>query len=300
MSGFTAIELDKLPAPDAVEPLDFETILADARAQLIGLDPSLADVLALESEPINKLLEVFTYRELLLRQRVNEAVKAVMLPYAMDADLDNLGALFGVQRLQLDAGDPDAIPPVPARYETNSDFRRRIQLSLEGLSTAGPEGAYVFHGLSADGDVLDISATSPSPGDVLVTVLSRTGDGAANQALQDTVAAALSADNVRPLTDNVTVQSATIINYSIDATLFFFSGPDRALVLAEAQSNIDAYVAKQHKLGLDITLSGIYSALHVPGVQRVNLASPGANISVNRQSTAYCTNITLTDGGLDE
>ncbi|MDG4866546.1 baseplate J/gp47 family protein [Guyparkeria sp. 1SP6A2] len=298
--GFTAVDLSQLASPDVVESIDFEAILAAMKADLIARDPSLEDTLALESEPITKLLEVCAYRETLLRQRVNEASKAVMLAYAAGTDLDNLGALFGVERLLVDAGDPDAIPPVPPTYESDTDFRRRIQLSLEGFSTAGPEGAYVFHALSADGEVLDASATSPSPGNVTVTVLSRTGDGSADAALLDAVDAVLSAEDVRPLTDNVTVQSATISNYTVDATLYFYAGPDRAVVLQSAQDAIESYVAAQHRLGLDVTLSGIYAALHQPGVQRVELTSPASSIVVDRQTAAYCTAINLTDGGLGE
>lgn len=300
MTEFSAIELDKLPAPDVVEALDFETILAEMKAHLLTLDPDLADVLALESEPVNKLLQVCAYRDLLQRQRVNEAAKAVMLAYADGTDLDNLGALFGVPRQLLDAGDAEAVPPIAPTYESDNDFRRRIQLSLEGFSTAGPEGAYIFHALSADGDVLDASATSSSPGDVTISVLSRSGDGTANQTLLDAVDAVLSADDVRPLTDNVTVASASIINYAVTADLYFFAGPDRAVVMAQAQSNIETYTATQHRLGLDITLSGIYAALHVAGVQRVELVSPAVDIVVDRQSAGYCTAITLTDGGLSE
>lgn len=298
--GFTAVDLSQLEAPDVVEKLDFETILAAMQADLIARDPDLEDVLALESEPASKLLEVAAYRELLLRQRVNESSKAVMLAYALGSDLDNLGALFNVERLMTDAGDPDASPPTPPTYESDIEFRRRIQLSLEGFSTAGPEGAYVFHALSADGQVLDASATSPSPGDVTVTVLSRSGDGTADQELLDAVNEVLSAEDVRPLTDNVTVQSATIQNYTVDATLYFYAGPDREVVMDYAQAAIEDYVDGQHRLGLDITLSGIYAALHQPGVQRVELTSPAAGIVVDRQTAAYCTGITLTDGGLDE
>lgn len=296
--GFTAVDLSQLPPPDVVEQLDFETILAEMVADLQTRDSAFTAMV--ESDPAYKILEVAAYRELLIRQRVNEAARAVMLAYAADADLDNLGALFGVQRLVTDPGDANAIPPVPPTYETDTDFRRRIQLSLEGFSTAGPEGAYIFHALSADGQVLDASATSPAPGDVVVTVLSRTGDGTADQALLDAVDATLSAEDVRPLTDNVTVQSATIVNYTVDATLYFYSGPGREKALANAQAAIEAYTEKQHRLGLDVTLSGIYAALHQSGVQRVELAAPAANIVVDRQSAAYCTGITLTDGGLDE
>lgn len=300
MSGFTAIELDKLAAPDVVETIDYETILAELIADLIARDASLASVLTLESEPLVKLLQVCAYREAVLRQRINESCKAVMLAYATGRDLDNLGALFGVVRLLVAAAQPDAIPPVAAMYETDSNYRRRIQLSLEGYSTAGPEGAYIYHALSADADVLDASAISPTPGDVVVSVLSNTGDGTASAPLLAAVDTALNADDVRPLTDAVTVQSAAIINYSINATLYFYNGPDSAVVLQTATSAVNQYIAAQRGIGRDITLSGIYAALHQPGVQRVVLVSPAADISISNTQAAHCSGITLNNGGTDE
>lgn len=300
MSGFSAIELDKLPAPSVVETIDYEVILAELKASLIDMDADMADVLDLESEPATKLLQVWALREMILRQRINEASKAVMLAYAGGDDLDQIAARYNVERLLIDAGDASAFPPIEPTYEADNDFRRRVQLSLEGFSTAGPEGAYIFHALSADGDVLDASATSPTPGNVLVTVLSRSGDGTAAAPLLASVDAILSADDVRPLTDLVTVQSATISNYSIDATLYFYSGPDSAVVMSQAQQQLDDYVAVNHRLGYDVTLSGIYAALHQPGVQRVELTSPAGNLTVNSDSAAYCTGITLVDGGYDE
>jgi hypothetical protein len=58
-----------LPVPDVVETLDYEVILAAMKADLAARAPELAAVLALESEPVVKLLEVCAYRELLLRAR---------------------------------------------------------------------------------------------------------------------------------------------------------------------------------------------------------------------------------------
>ncbi|TBU71009.1 baseplate assembly protein [Phytopseudomonas daroniae] len=295
---FTAIDLSRVPAPNVVEPLDFEQILAEMQADLSARLPDMDAFL--ESDPAIKLLEVAAYRELLLRQRINEAAQAVMLPYALDTDLENLGALFGVERLVTDPGNPNGNPPVPATYETDAELRNRIQLSLEGLSTAGPEGAYIFHALSASGEVLDASATSPTPGTVIVTVLSRVGAGVPSPELLATVDTALSDESVRPLTDYVQVQAATIIDYELQATLYFYAGPDREVVMANAQAAALAYTAAQHRLGRDVTLSGIYAALHQPGVQRVELQSPVATIVLDRQAASYCTAITLNDGGLDE
>jgi phage-related baseplate assembly protein len=300
MTAYSAIDLSLLPVPDVVETLDFEVILTAMKADLAARAPEIAAVLALESEPLVKLLEVAAYREVLIRARVNDAAKAVTLARAVGTDLDNLAALFGVTRLVIDPGDALAIPPVAATLESDADLRRRAQLALEGFSTAGPEGAYVFHALSADADVLDVSATSPTPGDVLVTVLSRTGSGAAGAPLLATVTTALNADDVRPLCDNVVVQSAAIVSYAITATLYFYPGPDSAVVLAAAQAAATAYAAAQHRLGRDVTLSGLFAALHQPGVQRVELTSPAASLTIGSAQASWCTAITLTNGGVDE
>ncbi len=126
--GFTAVDLSQLPAPDVVELLDYETILAAMLADLRARDAAF-DALV-ESDPAFKILEVAAFRELLLRQRVNEAARGVMLAYAAGSDLDQLAALFGVQRLVLDPGNPAALPPVPSSYEGDAELRRRVQLSL--------------------------------------------------------------------------------------------------------------------------------------------------------------------------
>lgn len=300
MSGYSAIDLSLLPVPDVVETLDYEVILAAMKADLAARAPEVAAVLALESEPLVKLLEVCAYREVLIRARVNDAAQAVTLARATGTDLDNLAALFGVARLVINPGDPLAVPPVAATLESDADLRRRAQLALEGFSTAGPEGAYVFHALSADADVLDVSATSPSAGDVLVTVLSRTGSGTAPAPLLATVQAALNADDVRPLCDNVVVQSAAIVSYAITATLYFYPGPDSAVVMAAAQAAATAYAAAQHRIGRDVTISGLHAALHQPGVQRVVLTSPSAALTIGSAQASWCTAITLANGGVDE
>jgi phage-related baseplate assembly protein len=300
MSGFTAIALDKLPAPDVVEQIDYEQVLSDMVTDLLTRAPELADTIALESEPLRKLLEVCAYRETLLRQRVNEASKAVMLAFAHGGDLDQIAANYQVERLLVDAGDPDAVPPVPPTYEDDASLRRRVQLSFEGFSTAGPEGAYIFHALAADAEVLDASVTSPQPGDVLVTVMSRMGDGAASPDLVAAVEAILSSDDVRPLTDHVAAQSAEIVPYSVTAELTLYPGPDSAVVLAAAETALNLYTQQHHRLGHDITLSGLYAALHQEGVQNVVLTAPTADIVISGHQAAYCTGTTVTIGGTDE
>ncbi|MDR5868095.1 baseplate assembly protein [Halomonas koreensis] len=302
MSG--TIDLSQLPAPDIVEALDFETVLAERKSALLDRvgESRRAEVeatLELESEPLTILLEENAYRELVWRQRVNEAARAVMIAHANDEDLDNLVANFEVERLEIDPGDPDATPPVPPTFETNTDLRLRAQRAFEGLSVAGPRAAYEFHALSADGRVADATATSPAPAEALVTLLSTEGDGAASQALIDIVDAALSAEDVRPVGDRLTVQSAEIIDYSVDATLYVYPGPEQEPILAAARAALTTYVTAQRRIGRDIRISAIHAALHVEGVQRVELATPAADVVLDDTQAAHCTGINVTIGGSD-
>lgn len=223
------IDLSQLPAPNVVEPLDYETLFAERKATLISLYPAdqqeaIARTLALESEPIVKLLQENAYREVLLRQRVNDAAKAVMLAHATGEDLDQLGANFNTPRLVIAPADESTIPPTPAVMEADEDYRLRLQDAFEGMSTAGSAGSYRFHARSADGRVADVTAISPSPANVTVTVLSRDGDGSASAELLQVVSAALNDEDVRPVADRVIVQSAKIAPYAIEAVLYLYPG----------------------------------------------------------------------------
>ncbi|EKN3347463.1 baseplate assembly protein [Yersinia ruckeri] len=299
------IDLSQLPAPDVVELLDYESILSERKATLLSLcderqRAAVARTLQLESEPLTKLLEESAYREVMWRQRVNEAARANMLAYSTGADLDQLGANYTVSRLVIVPADGSALPPVAAVMESDSDFRVRIQQAFEGLSVAGSAGAYQFHGRSADGRVADVSVISPSPACVTVSVLSRENDGTANEELIQIVAAALNAEAVRPVADRVTVQSAEIIPYRIDASLFLYPSPEAEPIRQAAEAKLKAYISAQHRLGRDIRLSAIYAALHVEGVQRVELAQPLADIVLSESQASSCTAYTLTVGGSDE
>ncbi len=293
---FTAVDLSRLPAPAVIEALSYEQIYAEMLARLKALLPDFDATV--ESDPAVKVLQVAAYREFLLRADVNDAARAVMPAYATGSDLDQLAALMGVARLLLTPANTET--GAPAVYESDDDFRRRLVLAPEGYSVAGPEGAYIFHALSAASDVLDASATSPAPGEVVVTILSRTGNGVASAALVAAVDTYVSAETRRPLTDHVTIRSATIVDYRVEATIRTYAGPDSTIVLAEAQKRLAAYVADNHRLGRDITRSGIYAALHVEGVQNVLLTAPAADVVLDRTQASWCSAIAIGFAGLGE
>jgi phage-related baseplate assembly protein len=296
----SSIDLSRLAAPNVIEVIDFETLLAERKADLVALYPTdkqaeVAATLELESEPLLVNLQESCYREIKLRQRVNDAARAVMLAYATGADLDHLAALLGVERLVITPAD--VTNNVAAVMESDADLRKRVQLAPESFSVAGPVGAYIATAMGADGNVLDAAATSPAPGSVLVTVLSRDGDGTASSELLAIVADAVGAEDVRPLTDLVTVQSAEIVEYEIEATIYTFPGPDGAVVLTEARKQLDTYVADCHRIGREVAMSGLFAALHVDGVERVIITKPAATVVASETQAPHCVNSSIIYGG---
>ena len=299
MNSFVAIDLSQLPTPEVVEQIDYEQILAERKAYAVSLWPleeqtEIAARLALESEPLTKLLQENAYREMIWRQRVNEASIANMLALAKGKDLENLAANHNVRRLLIQAANPTAMPPIPQLMESDDSLRERAQMAWEGLSTAGPRNSYIFHARSADGLVADATAESPLPAEAVITVQSNQGDGTASPALLATVKAYLSDDDRRPVGDRLTVQSAQIISYQVKAKLFSStSGPESELSLAAANARLLRFVHQRRRLGLEVSESIIHASLHVEGIRKVVLED-WVDIVATKYQAPYCTNITLT------
>ena len=283
MSRFTKVDLTKLPAADAIEALSKETILSEVVADMTNRMASRGipyDVGAMETDPFKILAEVFTERETNLRARVNDSVKAVLLAYSWGTNLDHIGARLGVERQDGEADDR---------------LRDRIQLAIEAFSTAGPNGAYVFHGYSASPLVKDLAVYGPEseivePGEVGVYVLSTEGNGAASEELLALVETKLNEDDVRPLTDYPLINSAEIVPYQIALTIKVPRGPDAEAIRTFVQQRITEYVTSRHAIGRSVSLAGIIAAAFVQGaVEDVDVASPSDDIETTPTQAAYCT-----------
>lgn len=294
------IDLSRLPSPQVVENLDFETLLEQRKQAFLDRVPSdqrddFEQTIALDSEPASMLLQEGAYREMLLRHRINEAARSVMLAYATGADLDQMAANLGVFRKLISPEDPTTRPPTPAVYESDDSFRRVAQLALEATTVAGSRQAYTFHTLNAHADVADAFIDpDAASGEVRVVVLSRTGDGQAAADVLLAVQSALSAEDVRPLNDTVIIESAKIVRFRVTATLHIATGPSAAQVIATARSSLERYLSDERGIGRSIPLSGIYAALHQPGVTRVQIEEPTTDIQCDPDEAGYCAAITLT------
>ena len=126
------IDLSQLPSPTIIEALDFETILIEVKAVMVAAFPedqqaAVAAALTLESEPLTIIAQAMTYRELLLRQRINEGAAACMLSHATGDDLDNIAANLDTERLVITAATDTA----DAVTEGDEALRLRAQAAFE-------------------------------------------------------------------------------------------------------------------------------------------------------------------------
>lgn len=277
------VDMSQLPAPTIIETLSFEDIFEELLVDFKSKAPTY-DALV-ESDPVIIALECAAYREVLLRNRINEAAKACLLAYAVGTDLDNHAAFYGLTRQD---------------GESDDRLRYRTQLAAEALTTAGSEKSYLFHALSADSRVKSASVKSPDPGEVLVTIMSTEDDGVASQDLIDTVETYLSSEEVRPLTDHVEVQAAEMVEYEINAQVYMYLSPSMSITEQECRDALDRYLAKNSTIGNTIARSGIFDALHTEGVQKVVLTDPDDDVETTKEQAPQCTNITLEFITIDE
>ena len=343
--------LKNLPYPGVIEELNYDELLNGIK----GLFKSYLtdkEISLLESDNYSALLETLAYRELLLRARINSSVKAMLLPFSSGSDLDNIVAIYGIERLKGEkptAGielslstprDADTIIPAGtvltsdngdvayvketaivkkgelkttavsvldifikssplkceyiqtpfpfvlkakqrsefgggAEVESDERLKERAVLSLERFSTAGSKKAYVYQALSANAKVEEVSVLNGGAG--VVKIYIKTSD--MSEETRQSVAEYLNGEKVRPLTDNVLVENAKIIDVTVKAEL--------ELTDTFFQDEIDKTVkqtANTLKIGEDLNLSYIYSMLHKSGVYRVNLASPATDTKVGDDS----------------
>jgi phage-related baseplate assembly protein len=274
-------DLTRLKAPTVVELLSYEDILLRMKEDLTSRDPSFSALI--ESDPAIKILEVAAWRELLLRQRINDAARANLLAFAKESDLDHLAALYGVARID---------------QENDDTFRSRIQAKIVGWSTAGSREHYRYHALSADVRVKDARVESLKPGLVNVSILSKEGDGSTSSNLLVSVTDYLQRDNIKVLTDTVEVVGCNIIPITIEAKIYLY--PSTVLDIVEvAKERFIKRLSEAKSLGWNLTKSWIIANLFADGMQRIEVINPTQDIVLQGHECIALSGINLKIAGTD-
>jgi len=270
------INLALLPPLDVVKQVNYEDVLLEV-AKKAGIEN------ASPSDPAYRVALAGVYRETLLRQDANDQARGLMLAYAKGPELDHIGVTYYKH--------PDGSPVLRIEGESNDAYRDRLQQSPEGLSVAGPDGAYEFHARSAHPDVKAATVSSPAPVSVDLHILSHSGQGVPTQSVLDAVDAYT--QPFRPLTDKLTPKAAEVLTYAITGKLFIKVGPDPSLVYQTAVTRLTEYVATLHRFKGRVVESAIHAALTVEGVDEVQLNN-WADVICSGIQAPFCTAITIT------
>ncbi|WP_353270078.1 baseplate J/gp47 family protein [Wolbachia endosymbiont (group A) of Myopa testacea] len=251
--------------PNIIEPLNFEGIFSRIKEELVSRDESFTALV--ESDPAMKVLEVAAWRELLLRQRINEAVRSNLLKFAGGEDLDNLAEFYGVERQD---------------GEEDERFRKRIKARIVGSSTGGN---YRYYALSADTRVKDALVESSVPGKVQVSILSTqlSTTGVPPEELLEIVRNQLNREDMRILADTIEVVSCNIIEIDIHSKISI-KRPD---IIETVKKQFIEKFETTKRLGWKVTKSWIIANLFVDGVENVELSEPREDVVVLGNECAF-------------
>lgn len=206
--------------------------------------------------------------------------------------------------------------------EALEDFRERLRDVPESRSTCGPRTAYEAAAVEASASVADavalgpddgddMAGSPPSPGHVFVLVLEGERDDAGvltsvipepSGGVITAVDDALSAEDVRPLTDFVTVKAPEWADF--DSIVTYFIAESRSDSASEIQDAVEeAYAAwllwQQSAIGRDVNPSELTTRLVNAGAKRVAVTLP-AFTSLLRDESARCVYSVLTYGGVED
>ena len=189
-------------------------------------------------------------------------------------------------------------------HEDDEEYRERIHLANSTFSCAGPTKAYQYYAKSADGSIIDVVVDSPSACKIDIYVLTDTG--IPTQTVLDAVEDICSADDVRPLTDQVEVKAPTAKSYDIEFKYYTTAENEQDCVATiEGDGGaIEQFTAWQSgAIGRNINPDKLMALCMAPvsgvGCLRLDITSPSTT-SVGAHEVAQVGSITVTHEVVEE
>lgn len=285
----TSIDISRLPAPDAIEALDFETLYSAFKERFLAfwneqriINPALPayDVQNLETDPAGIVGEAWSYLRLMDRQRVNDAFRSLLAAYARGGNLDAIVAGRNIVRLVIVPGTSNAA----AITEGDDALLRRYLLSFD-VPASGSAGRYLYdawtawpqssdrqlglwdarvngwkvHGRRGDTDVVVIGPHGRLPTDAELA----------------TVRASVTHPDRAPEAVAISVMAASRVEYEISLVLEVPSvGPSPEVLKADAIKRINAAATERILIGGEIPDGLLAGAAFSVGIIKVRDRSP--------------------------
>jgi phage-related baseplate assembly protein len=278
------INLTNIGQPEVIEAIDYENILVDLQTELIELFPEIEPVLQMESALANKLMQVASYREVLLRARINDAAKGNLLAFATGNDLNHLAVFYGVDRME---------------GEEDEDFRDRLHIEVKGRSTGGSAHWYAAAARRADVRVKSVVVYRERLLPIIhIAVLSKENGGIPDKQMLDAVEAVVMSDQVRLVNDTLIVEAAVSSSTDIEADIWLLPNATTAIIDILPETLRAAWFVEAG-VGFDLEPSWVEARLHVTGVKRVRVITPQSTLIADHGVAISLGDIKLNFKGYD-
>lgn len=214
-------------------------------------------------------------------------------------DVDSIPYLVSCENIDLSVGGTEEA--------SDEEYYNNMRASMDAYSCAGAKGAYEYYARKSSSEIADVVVNTPAPGEVNIYAVVDGGE-VAGEEIKSAILKACNADDVRPLTDKVSVKDVETISYDID--LKYYVPLNSAYSYKEIEDSVNAAVKEYtkwqcSKIGRDINPSYLYGLIMKAGVKRIDLISPefkplrdGKDDTVPQ--IANLGNITVVNGGNED
>ena len=183
--------------------------------------------------------------------------------------------------------------------EDDDDLRERIYEAPLLYSTTGPTNAYKYRTLEYSSAIQDVSVVSPEAGDVRVYVLLQDGE-LPGDAMLKKIQEYLSDEEVRQLTDQVTVLAPDVVSYDIELTYHIAKSDAKAeaTIRGDVEDAVEQYQTWQSgQIGRAIDSSELIASLRDVGAVQCTITKPEIT-AVASTAVAIADTVKITYGGL--
>jgi phage-related baseplate assembly protein len=192
---------------------------------------------------------------------------------------------------------------------TDDEYYELLKESTDSWSTAGPRGGYAYFAKKVSTEIGDVLAKQPAPGSVAIYVLMRDGMIAPSEVKQ-AVLKACSDENVRPLTDHVTVEDLKTVAYNVKIRYYTVYGSSKSAskMRTDVEQAVKDYVSwQQARIGRDINPDKLRDYVLSAGVKRLEVTEPtftklidGSGEDATVPQVGKIGTITIDDGGYED
>lgn len=188
-----------------------------------------------------------------------------------------------------------------ADIEDDDTLKDRIYIAPSKYSVAGPEESYRYWVKTYNSNISDVLIYSDDPADVVIEFIMNDGELPSESMLLG-VQKFLSDEQIRPLTDRVTVKAPETVEYKVNVKYFVNQSDLKKADTIKTAVNaaVDDYIQWQRsKIGRDINPSQLIQQMVSAGAKRVEVALPVFQV-IGKANVAKLSSKTVTYGGLED